>query len=75
MVEKMTEPDVKQQVRKFYDQVGWQLEADGLYQNAHYEDLRPVSAEYIHRCHGRVGQAFENQRKIPAGCRIRASAV
>jgi SAM-dependent methyltransferase len=63
MVEKMTEPDVKQQVRKFYDQVGWQLEADGLYQNAHYEDLRPVSAEYIHRCHGRVGQHLKTSGK------------
>ncbi len=75
MVENMTEPDVKQQVRKFYDQVGWQLEADGLYQNAHYEDLRPVSAEYIHRCHGTRRQAFENQRQIPVGRRIRAGAV
>jgi len=63
MVEKMTEPDVKQQVRKFYDQVGWQLEADGLYQNAHYEDLRPVSAEYIHRCHGRVGRHLKTTGK------------
>lgn len=63
MVEKMTEPDVKQQVRKFYDQVGWQLEADGLYQNAHYEDLRPVSAEYIHRCHGRVGRHLKTSGK------------
>jgi SAM-dependent methyltransferase len=63
MVEKMTEPDVKQQVRKFYDQVGWQLEADGLYQNAHYEDLRPVSAEYVHRCHGRVGQHLKTSGK------------
>jgi SAM-dependent methyltransferase len=59
----MTEPDVKQQVRKFYDQVGWQLEADGLYQNAHYEDLRPVSAEYIHRCHGRVGRHLKTSGK------------
>jgi SAM-dependent methyltransferase len=52
----MTDNNVKQQVREFYDQVGWQLEADGLYQNARYEDLRPVSAEYIHKCHGRVGR-------------------
>lgn len=63
MVETMTDQDVKQQVRKFYDQVGWQLEADGLYQNAHYEDLRPVSAEYIHRCHGRVGRHLKPSGK------------
>jgi SAM-dependent methyltransferase len=51
-----TPPDVKQQVREFYDQVGWQQIDEGLYQNAHYEDLRPVSREYIHRCHQRVGR-------------------
>ena len=51
-----TQPDVKQQVREFYDQVGWQQVDAGLYQNAHYEDLRPVSREYIHRCHLRVGR-------------------
>ncbi len=50
----MSANDLKQQVGKFYDQVGWQIEADGFYQNARYEDLRPVSAEYIHKCHMRV---------------------
>jgi SAM-dependent methyltransferase len=45
---------IKQQVRDFYDQVGWQTESDGFYQNASYEDLRPVSHDYIHRCHLRV---------------------
>ena len=53
----MTEDsEIKQQVRKFYDQVGWQIVSEGMYQNAHYEDLRPVSREYIHRCHLRVGR-------------------
>jgi SAM-dependent methyltransferase len=42
---------VKQQVRAFYDSIGWSLEDEGLYQNARYEDLRPVSREYIQRCH------------------------
>jgi ubiquinone/menaquinone biosynthesis C-methylase UbiE len=46
--------EVKQQVREFYDQIGWQQVSEGLYQNAHYEDLRPVAREYIHRCHLRV---------------------
>jgi len=45
---------VQQQVRQFYDQVGWQQLDEGYFQNAHYEDLRPVSAEYIHRCHLRL---------------------
>lgn len=54
-----TVPDVdgvKQRVREFYDRVGWQTVQDGNYQNARYEDLRPVSSEYIHRCHLRVKQ-------------------
>lgn len=63
MVDLMNEKNVKQQVRQFYDQVGWQVEADGLYQNAHYEDLRPVSAEYIHRCHERVGRHLKASGK------------
>jgi ubiquinone/menaquinone biosynthesis C-methylase UbiE len=50
------ESEIKQQVREFYDQVGWQQVSEGVYQNAHYEDLRPVSREYIHRCHLRVGR-------------------
>lgn len=50
----MSENEVKQQVRQFYDRVGWQVEGDGFYQNARYEDLRPVSQAYIHRCHMRV---------------------
>ena len=37
--------DTKQKVREFYDEIGWQQEDDGLYQNSRYEDLRPVSRE------------------------------
>ena len=48
--------DIKRQVREFYDQVGWQEVSEGTYQNAHYEDLRPVAREYIHRCHLRVSR-------------------
>ncbi len=50
----MSEAEIKQRVRQFYDQVGWLPGGDGHYQNARYEDLRPVSAEYIRRCHLRV---------------------
>jgi len=46
--------NTKQQVREFYDQIGWSLAGEGLYQNARYEDLRPVSRDYIHKCHLRV---------------------
>src|SRR5678816_4926630 len=51
---KIMAENTKQQVREFYDQVGWSQAGDGLYQNARYEDLRPVSREYIHNCHLRV---------------------
>jgi SAM-dependent methyltransferase len=48
--------NTKQQVREFYDRIGWSQGGDGLYQNARYEDLRPVSQDYIHRCHLRVSR-------------------
>ncbi|HNW95122.1 MAG TPA: class I SAM-dependent methyltransferase [Anaerolineaceae bacterium] len=52
----MTQHDVKQEIGRFYNEVGWQLEQDGNFQNAQYEDLRPVSAEYIARAHARVAR-------------------
>lgn len=55
----MMDSSVKQQVREFYDQVGWTQVSQGVYQNAHYEDLRPVSREYIHRCHQRVSRHLQ----------------
>jgi len=57
----MEDVDVKREVQAFYDSIGWKSVGDGLYQNARYEDLRPVSRDYIHRCHLRVG------RYLPAG--------
>jgi SAM-dependent methyltransferase len=47
---------IKNQVRDFYNSVGWKQIGDGVYQNARYEDLRPVSREYIHHCHLRVAK-------------------
>lgn len=52
----MDKAHTKQQVRQFYDSVGWKEVSDGMYQNASYEDLRPVSQAYIHRCHLRVNR-------------------
>jgi SAM-dependent methyltransferase len=54
-----SETEIKKQVRKFYDQVGWQQVSEGVYQNARYEDLRPVAREYINRCHMRVKRHVE----------------
>ena len=60
----------KQKVREFYDEIGWSRESSGYYQNARYEDLRPVSAEYIHKCHMRVTPFFASGGKylLDVGC-------
>ncbi len=62
--------EIKHQVREFYDQVGWQTESDGFYQNASYEDLRPVSHEYIHKCHMRILRHLNQSGRflLDAGC-------
>ena len=59
-----TDIQVKQQVRQFYDQVGWQEVGEGVYQNARFEDLRPVSREYNHNCHLRVGKHLSLEGKF-----------
>ncbi len=64
------ETDVKQQVKAFYDQVGWQEVGEGVYQNARYEDLRPVARDYIHRCHLRLLRHLKPAGRylLDAGC-------
>ena len=66
----MNQQDNKQKVRRFYDAIGWSVEDSGHYQNARYEDLRPVSAEYIHNCHMRITPYFEKGGKyiMDVGC-------
>ena len=54
--------DIKQEVQQFYDQIGWKLVSEDVYQNARFEDLRPVSRQYIHDCHMRI-----NRHLKPAG--------
>jgi SAM-dependent methyltransferase len=65
-----SEAERKRQVRAFYDAIGWQHVGEGVYQNARFEDLRPVSREYIHRCHLRVGRYLPatGARLLDAGC-------
>jgi SAM-dependent methyltransferase len=50
----VSEADVRREVQRFYDSVGWKRVGPDLFQNARYEDLRPVSQEYIQRCRRRV---------------------
>jgi SAM-dependent methyltransferase len=59
-----SEVEVQRQVREFYDSVGWQEISVGVYQNARYEDLRPVSREYIHRCHLRVNRHLSSEGRF-----------
>jgi SAM-dependent methyltransferase len=56
--------NTKTQVQEFYNQVGWQEVGDGVYQNATYEDLRPVSRQYIHDCHLRVLRHLKPQGRL-----------
>lgn len=56
--------EIQSQVREFYDSVGWKKVSSELFQNARYEDLRPVSRSYIQRCHRRV------KRHIPESGRF-----
>ncbi len=55
--------NAKQQVRDFYDEIGWASDGEGLFQNSRYEDLRPVSREYIHNCHLRVNRYIARSGK------------
>jgi ubiquinone/menaquinone biosynthesis C-methylase UbiE len=44
-------------VMRFYDQIGWREAEGGSFRDADlFEDLRPVSQEYIHRCHLRINR-------------------
>ena len=59
-----SENELKKEVSSFYNQIGWQMQDDGFYQNARYEDLRPVSREYIHNCHMRVKKVLRPTGKF-----------
>ena len=64
MVSLTPEVEIRQQVREFYESVGWTEIGGGLYQNARYEDLRPVAREYITRCHWRVLNQLPGQGNL-----------
>jgi SAM-dependent methyltransferase len=54
----------KQLVREFYDDIGWKADQDGLFQNARFEDLRPVAREYIHKCHLRINRHIRSEGEL-----------
>ena len=54
----------KQDVRDFYDQIGWHKGEGGQFVDAlKFEDLRPVSKDYIHKCHLRVNRHLKPSGK------------
>lgn len=45
----------KQNLRSFYDEIGWTTDKTNVFIDAaRFEDLRPVAREYIDRCHKRL---------------------
>jgi ubiquinone/menaquinone biosynthesis C-methylase UbiE/uncharacterized protein YbaR (Trm112 family) len=44
-------------IQSFYDSIGWKRDEKGDFEDAViWEDLRPVSADYLHKCHLRVNR-------------------
>jgi ubiquinone/menaquinone biosynthesis C-methylase UbiE len=64
MMSPENEQAIKQEVQSFYDHIGWREVSDGLFQNARFEDLRPVSREYVHRCHLRAGSVLTKKGRF-----------
>lgn len=48
--------EIKQEIKAFYDQIGWQKEHTQFKDATDSEDLRSVSEEYINQCHLRLHQ-------------------
>jgi ubiquinone/menaquinone biosynthesis C-methylase UbiE/uncharacterized protein YbaR (Trm112 family) len=56
--------ELKNSVQSFYNEIGWKQDTDeqedGVYVDAAvFEDLRPVSQDYIHKCHLRINKYFK----------------
>jgi ubiquinone/menaquinone biosynthesis C-methylase UbiE len=49
---------------RYYDEIGWIPNKDGIIEDVvRFDDLRPVSRGYIHRCHLRVGKHIPGRGK------------
>lgn len=47
--------EIEDEVREFYEQTGWQSDADAVHSDAQlWEDLRPCAAEYVSACRRKV---------------------
>ena len=56
-----TASEEKKAAQAFYNEFGWQKSGDLFKDTERFEDTRPVSADYIHRCHVRVGRHLPKQ--------------
>jgi ubiquinone/menaquinone biosynthesis C-methylase UbiE len=56
------------EVKDFYDNLGWTKRLNGQYIDADAEDNRPVSREYIHRCHQRVKRFLPSRGNLLLDC-------
>jgi SAM-dependent methyltransferase len=54
---------IKQQVKSFYDEIGWKKNDKDFYDAVQFEDLRPVCKEYIHKCNLRVKKYIQREGK------------
>jgi len=58
-------------VRRFYDELGWREFVGGAFGDAlRYEDLRPMSQDYIRKCHLQLAQYLPRRRTylLDAAC-------
>ncbi len=54
----------KQNVKDFYEQVGWRKgEEEAFVDTLKHYDLRPVSKDYLHKCHLRVSRYIKSSGK------------
>jgi ubiquinone/menaquinone biosynthesis C-methylase UbiE/uncharacterized protein YbaR (Trm112 family) len=57
--------DEKQNVQSFYDEIGWKKrDGDAFIDAQKYEDLRPVSKEYVEQCRLRVNNYLKPRGKF-----------
>jgi len=58
-------PTETRQVQRFYDEFGWMKGADGEFADeTEYEDVRPVSQDYRHKCHVRVNEFLPSSGRL-----------
>lgn len=56
--------EIQQGIQEFYEETGWKKHSEKVFVDAaKFEDLRPVSSDYIRRCHMRVRHYLKKNGK------------